>query len=57
MKADEAHYHLHDIALEDLEIKAADISCDGSAVENLTVRDVRLSKKDGIEYPDSVTTI
>ena len=39
------------------EITAADISCDTSAVENLAVRDVRLSKKEGIEYPDSVTTI
>ena len=57
MKADEAHYHLHDITLEDLEITASDISCDASAVENLVVRDVQLTKKEGIEYPDSVTTI
>ena len=26
-------------------------------IENLTVQDVKLTKKDGIEYPDSVTTI
>jgi hypothetical protein len=26
-------------------------------VENLTVQDVKLTKKDGIEFPDSVTTI
>ena len=57
VKADEAHYHLHDITLADLEITAADISCDRSAVENLTVQDVKLTKKDGIEFPDSVTTI
>ena len=57
VKADEAHYHLHDITLADLEITAADISCDRSAVENLTMQDVKLTKKDGIEFPDSVTTI
>ena len=57
VKADEAHYHLHDITLADLEITATDVSCDRSAVENLTVQDVRLTKKDGIEFPDSVTTI
>lgn len=57
VKADEVHYHLHDITLEDLEITAADILCDSSAVENLTVRNVRLKKKEGIEFPDSVTTI
>ena len=57
VKADEAHYHLHDIALKDLAVTAADISCDGSAVENLIAENVRLVKKDGIEFPDSVTTI
>ncbi len=57
VKTDEAHYHLHDITLANLEITAADISCNRSAVENLTVQDVKLTKKDGIEYPDSVTTI
>ena len=57
VKADEAHYHLHDIALKDLAVTAADISCDGSAVENLVAENVRLVKKDGIEFPDSVTTI
>ena len=57
VKADEAHYHLCDIALEDLEITAADIGFDASCAENLSVRNVRLTKKEGIEYPDSVTTI
>ena len=57
VKADEAHYHLHDIALKDLAVTAADISCDGSAVENLVAENVRLVKKDEIEFPDSVTTI
>ena len=57
VKADEAHYHLHDIALKDIAVTAADISCDGSAVENLVAENVRLVKKDEIEFPDSVTTI
>ena len=57
MKADEEHYHLSNITLEDLGITAADIGFEASCVENLIVRDVRLIKKDGIEYPDSVTTI
>lgn len=57
VKADEAHYHLHDITLKDIAVTAADISCDGSAVENLIAENVRLVKKDGIEFPDSVTTI
>ena len=57
VKADEEHYHLSNITLEDLGITAADIGFEASCVENLIVRDVRLIKKDGIEYPDSVTTI
>ena len=39
------------------EITAADIGFDASCAENLSVRNVRLTKKEGIEYPDSVTTI
>ena len=57
VKTDEAHYHLCGITLEDLEITAADIGFDVSAAENLTVRNVKLTEKEGIEYPDSVTTI
>ena len=57
VKADEEHYHLSNITLEDLEVTAADIGFDASAAEDLTVRNVRLVKKDGVEYPDSVTTI
>ena len=45
------------IGLEGLDITAADISCDETAVENLVVRDVRLTKKEQIDYPDSVTTL
>ena len=57
VKADEAHYHLSDIELENLEITAADISWDENAVEKFKVRNVKLKKKEKIDYPDSVTTI
>ena len=49
MKADEAHYHLSGLTLEDLEITAADTGFDPSAAENLVTRNVRLTKKDEIE--------
>ena len=57
VKADEAHYHLSGLTLEDLEITAADTGFDPSAAENLVTRNVRLTKKDEIEFQDSVTTI
>ena len=57
VKADEAHYHLSNITLEDLDITAYDTRCDEQAVQNLAVREVRLTKKDTIDYPDSVTTM
>ena len=57
VKADEAQYHLSNISLEDLEITAADTGFDPSAAEKLAVKNVNLIKKEGIEYPDSVTTI
>ena len=57
VKTDEAHYHLSDIELENLEITAADISWDENAVEKFKVRNVKLKKKEKIDYPDSVTTI
>ena len=57
VRADEAHYHLQDFTLEDLEITAVEIACDSSAVENLTLKEIHLTKKDQIDYPDSVTTM
>ena len=57
VKADEAHYHLSDLTLENLEITAADIAYDENVIENFAVRNVKLTKKDGVEYPDSVTTL
>ena len=57
VKADEEHYHLRNLTLEDLDITAANIGFDASCAEKLTVRNVRLTEKEGIEYPDSVTTI
>ena len=41
----------------DPSVPAADPSFDASAAENLVAKNVRLTKKEGIDYPDSVTTI
>ena len=57
VKADESQYHLSDFTLEDLDITAADIACDTDAVEHLSIHNVRLTKKESIDYPDSVTTL
>lgn len=57
VKSDPEHYRLSNIMLEDLDITAADLSFDASAAENLVAKNVRLTKKEGIDYPDSVTTI
>ena len=57
VKADEEHYHLSNFKLEDLDIKAVFTDCDRTAVENLEISDVRIVKKDTIDYPDSVTTM
>lgn len=54
---DEEHYHLRDFCLESLQIRAADISFDQTAVEDLKAVDIELEQKDAIEYKDSVTTI
>ena len=45
------------MTLEDLEISAVNTECDLTAAENFTVRNVRITGKEQIEYHDSVTTI
>ena len=57
VKTDEEHYHLSNITLEDLDITAVNTECDLTAAENFTVRNVRITGKEQIEYHDSVTTI
>ena len=57
IKADEEHYHLADFSLEALDICAFDTDIDETAVEGLTIRNLTLTRKEGIDYPDSVTTI
>ena len=57
VKADKAHYRLSGIRLEDLDITAANLDFDASAADSLAVNNVRLTAKEEIEYPDSVTTI
>ena len=57
VKADEEHYHLADFCLESLKICATEGDIDESAVEDLKVTGLVLTKKEGIDFPDSVTTI
>lgn len=57
VKADEAHYHLSDFTLENLAITAANVDVNEAAVEGLRLDNVRLTKKDAIDYPDGVTTL
>ncbi|MBQ8053189.1 MAG: exopolygalacturonase [Lachnospiraceae bacterium] len=57
VKADKAHYRLSGIRLENLDITAANLDFDASAADSLAVNNVRLTAKEEIEYPDSVTTI
>ena len=57
VKADKAHYRLSGIRLENLDITAANLDFDASAADSLAVNIVRLTAKEEIEYPDSVTTI
>ena len=57
VKADEEHYHLSDFTLEDLDITAAQTECRKEAVENIRISGVNVTRKDTIDYPDSVTTV
>ena len=57
VQADEEHYHLKDFSLESLDITGTQVEIDEAAVENLYLKDIRLTKKEGIDYPDSVTTL
>ncbi|MDO4866077.1 MAG: glycosyl hydrolase family 28 protein [Clostridia bacterium] len=57
VRADEAHYHLKDFALEDLDIVAANADLRPEAVENLRAERVRITPKQTIDFPDSVTTL
>ena len=57
VQADEEHYHLSDFVLENLDITAADLSVDPSAIAGLVLKDVSLAQKDGFAYTDAVTTL
>ena len=57
VKADEAHYHLSDFTFRDLTVKAADITVDRNAIENLRTENIHLTQKETIDYPDAVTTL
>lgn len=57
VRPDEAHYHLSDFAFEDLRITAADTCVDRGAVERFSMERVDITKKDTIDFPDSITTL
>lgn len=55
--ADESQYHLSDFVMEDLRIRAADVSFDPAVIENASVNNIVLEKKNAPEYTDAVTTL
>jgi len=57
VQADEAHYHLKDFTLENLDITAVNGEITPGAVENLHTGGLRVTRKQTIDYPDSVTTL
>ena len=57
VRADEAHYHLKDFVLEGLDIVAANAELRQEAVENLRTERIRVTPKQTIDFPDSVTTL
>ena len=57
VKANEEHYHLSNFHIENLDITAANVDVNESAVEKLWLDHVCLAKKDTIDYPDGVTTL
>lgn len=57
VRADEAHYHLKDFTLENLDITAVNAEITPGAVENLRTGGLRVTRKQTIDYPDSVTTL
>lgn len=57
VKPDETQYHLSGFALSNLEIIAANTAIDPDAVEDLTLENLRFTRKSTIDYPDSVTTL
>ena len=57
VQADEEHYHLSDYSFENLTVESTNISVNRTAIENLLFKNVQLTKKDNIDYPDAVTTL
>lgn len=57
VRPDEEHYHLSDFTMQSVMVRAADLSFQKEIIENMKAEDIQLTKKEGIEYADSVTTI
>lgn len=54
---DEAHFHLERLTLRDLHIRASNPDWDAAQMDDLQMISVTVEKKEGIDYPDSVTTL
>ncbi len=57
VKEDETHYHLSGFTMEDLKIRAADITFEPSFIEDFRSANIRLEKKEGTDYTDAVITL
>jgi polygalacturonase len=57
VKADEEQYHLSDFTLENITVRAADISFYTETIENLKQNEVVLIQKEERSYTDAVTTL
>ena len=57
VKGDESQYHLADFTLENLTIEAHDGQVDEGVIENLTMKNVTVTRKETVDYTDSVTTL
>jgi hypothetical protein len=57
VKADEEQYHLSDFTLENITVRAADISFCAETIENLRQNEVVLIQKEERSYTDAVTTL
>ena len=57
VRADDAHYRLSDFTMNGMEVTAVKTAVDIHAISELQMRDVRIHRKETVDYPDGVTTL
>ena len=57
IRPDEKRFHLKGFSLERLDISAFNSSYDEEAIEELSLKDVKITKKEKISFPDSIATM